>query len=151
MAPAVPAPTNTPEPGPRRDSFMAKSIIAHPGKESTARADRGLEVFEERYNEVEHVAGNMWSVPSSNLLTGTYLVRLGDNLSCECADYTYRHRECKHIAAAQLAENKSRVCSCCNRKVLGRFTTEVSEDDGLLSWFVGDVICADCIREGFWV
>jgi hypothetical protein len=34
--------------------------------------------------------------------------------------------------------------------VLRRFTTEVSEDDGLLSWFPGDVLCADCIRTGFW-
>ena len=130
---------------------MDKSIIAHPGKESTTRAERGVEILEERYNEVEHVGGDTWSVPSSNLLVGTYLVRLGDSPSCECADFTYRHRECKHITAARAAESKSRVCSCCNRKVLGRFTTEVSEDDGLLTWFPGDVLCADCIRAGFWV
>jgi hypothetical protein len=34
--------------------------------------------------------------------------------------------------------------------VLGRFVSEVSEDDELLSWFVGDQICADCISAGFW-
>ncbi len=130
---------------------MANTSLAGSPQETTTRAERGVEVFEERYNEIEHVGGDTWSVPSSNLLTGTYLVRLGDNPSCECADYTYRQRTCKHIAAAQLAESKSRVCSCCNRKVFGRFTSEVSEDDGLLSWFVGDVLCADCIREGFWV
>jgi hypothetical protein len=33
--------------------------------------------------------------------------------------------------------------------VLGRFTTEVTEEDELLSWFPGDVLCADCIRRGF--
>ncbi len=32
-----------------------------------------------------------------------------------------------------------------------RFTSEVREDDGLLSWFPGDVLCADCIRAGMWV
>jgi hypothetical protein len=131
--------------------FMANPILAGSPQETTDRIERGLAIFEDRYNEVEHVAGDTWAVPSSNLLVGTYLVRLRDNPSCECADFSYRHRECKHIAAARAAESKSRVCSCCNRKVLGRFTTEVSEDDGLLSWFPGDVLCADCIREGFWV
>ncbi len=130
---------------------MANTILAGSPQETTTRVDRGVEILDERYNEVEHVAGQTWSVPSSSLLVGTYHVCLGDAPSCECADFTYRHRECKHIAAAQLAESKSRVCSCCNRKVLGRFTTEVSEDDALLSWFPGDVICTDCIREGFWV
>jgi hypothetical protein len=28
--------------------------------------------------------------------------------------------------------------------------SEVTEDDALLSWFVGDELCADCIRDGFW-
>ncbi len=130
---------------------MAKPILAHPAQETTTRTERGVEILEDRYNEVEHVAGETWSVPSSNLLVGTYHVRLGDAPSCECADFTYRQRNCKHIATAQLAESKSRVCSCCNRKVLGRFTTEVSEDHELLSWFPGDVLCADCIRVGFWV
>jgi hypothetical protein len=34
--------------------------------------------------------------------------------------------------------------------VLGRFVAEVQEEDGLLSWFVGDVLCGTCISEGFW-
>ncbi len=130
---------------------MANSILAGSPQETTTRLERGVEVFEERYNEVEHVGGDTWSVPSSNLLIGTYLVRLGDNPSCECADFTYRHRECKHIAAARAADSKSRTCSCCSKRVLARFATEVTEDDELLSWFPGDVLCADCIREGFWV
>ena len=130
---------------------MANSILAGSPQGTTARAERGVEILEGRYNEVEHVGGETWSVPSSNLLVGTYHVRLGDAPSCECADFTYRHRECKHIHAATVANARSRTCSCCNRKVLGGFTTEVSEDDGLLSWFPGDVLCADCIRAGFWV
>ncbi len=130
---------------------MANTILAGSPQETTTRAERGVEILEDRYNEVEHMGGDTWSVPSSNLLTGTYHVRLGDAPTCECADFTYRHRECKHIAAAQLAESKSRVCSCCNRKTLARFTNEVSEDDGLLSWFPGDVLCSNCVREGFWV
>ena len=52
---------------------------------------------------------------------------------------------CKTVSKA-----KSLQCSCCGHRVLERFTTEAS-DDGLLSWFAGDVLYADCIRAGYWV
>ncbi len=125
-------------------------------KESTAparptRLERGRLLFEERHNEIEHVRGDEWIVPSGNLLTGTYLVRLGNSPSCECADHQYRHVTCYHQVAAQIADSKSRTCSCCGRRVLNRFLTEVQEEDELLSWFVGDLICADCISSGHWV
>jgi hypothetical protein len=115
------------------------------------RAERGRLLFEERYNEVEHLENDVWSVPSGNLLTGTYLVRLGDTPFCECADHTYHGSRCKHIVAATIADARSRTCSCCGLRVLGRFTEEVTEDDGLLSWFPGDILCADCVRRGWWV
>jgi hypothetical protein len=45
---------------------------------------------------------------------------------------------------------RTTVCSSCAERVLWRFVTEVQEEYDLLAWFVGDRICADCIREGFW-
>ncbi len=107
-----------------------------------------LRLFEERAVEFRHDHG-VWWVPSCSG-TSFYGVRLGPVETCECADFEYRGDPCKHVYAARIAESKSRVCSCCGHRVLGRFTTEVSEDDELLSWFVGDVLCADCIRAGFW-
>jgi hypothetical protein len=131
---------------------MIEKSLAHPGIESTTnvRLERGRQLFEARWNEIEHVAGDDWLVPSGNLLTGTYTVRLGDNPRCECADATYRHVFCKHAVCAAIAASKSRTCDCCGRRVLGRFLSEVEEDDNLLSWFPGDMLCADCIRAGYW-
>jgi hypothetical protein len=130
--------------------MSSESIIAHPAQETTTRLERGHKLFEERYNEIEHLEGDVWMVPSGNLLTGTYLVRLGNTPACECKDFEYRHVRCYHQVAARVAESKSRVCSCCRRRVLGRFLSEVTEEDGLLSWYPGDEICADCIGEGYW-
>ena len=92
----------------------------------------------------------LWCVPTGS--GGFYAVALEPKQRCECADYKHmRGPACQHIVAASIARAKSRTCSCCGLLVLGRFTSEVSEDDELLSWFPGDVLCSDCIREGFWV
>jgi hypothetical protein len=147
MAPAVP---ETPRgPDHREVGSMANSIIAHPAQEPNTRVERGRRLFEERYNEIEHLEGDVWSVPSGNLLTSAYLVRLGDTPACECKDFEYRHVTCYHQVAAQMAESKSRPCSCSRNRVLGRFLSEVTEDDGLLSWYPGDELCGDCIRDGY--
>ena len=130
---------------------MAETSLAHSAQESTRRVERGRELFEERYNEIEWVRGNEWYVPASSLLSECYVVRLGDNPACECADFSYRHRECYHIHAARIAHRKSACCSCCGRRVPNRFLSEVTEDDNLLSWFEGDLICADCVRAGYYV
>jgi hypothetical protein len=34
---------------------------------------------------------------------------------------------------------------------LNRYLCEVVEDDALLSWFVGDLICDSCVGAGYWV
>jgi hypothetical protein len=148
MPPAEPV--NSPGAGPRRGSFMAKTIIAHSAQETTTRLERGQKLFEERYNEIEHLEGDVWSVPSGNLLAGAYLVRLGDRPACECKDFEFRHVQCYHQITAREADSKSRTCACCRNRVLGRFLSEVTEEDGLLSWYVGDEICRDCIKRGFW-
>jgi hypothetical protein len=132
---------------------MAKPIIADSGNESTIntiRLEPGRELFAERYNEIEHIKGEAWYVPASHLLDDRYIVRLGDNPSCECADSGYRHVFCKHQVAASIAASKSRTCDCCGVSVLGRFLSEVTEDDGLLSWYPGDELCGTCISAGYW-
>ncbi|MBV9454267.1 MAG: hypothetical protein JOZ19_09140 [Rubrobacter sp.] len=54
----------------------------------------------------------------------------------------------KHVTAASIAQAKSVVCNCCGHRVLGRFASEVEENDGLLSWHPGQRICVDCVKGG---
>jgi hypothetical protein len=131
---------------------MSEQSLAHHSRKLTADAAsalRGKQLFEERGDDFRHDHG-VWWIPSEDGLR-VYGVRLGPVEVCECKDHGFRHRACKHITAANIAQSKSVVCSCCGSRVLGRFTEEVTEDDGLLSWFPGDVLCADCIRAGYWV
>ena len=130
---------------------MAKFSVARSGQESTnERAERGRQLFRERSVQFRHERG-AWLVPSENDAdVGFYKVRLGPVEMCECAGFKHRGEPCQHIHAAALAQSKSGTCSCCGQRVLGRFLSEVKGDDNLLSWFAGDVLCADCIRAGFW-
>ncbi len=116
---------------------------------ASSREERGRLLFEESGSSIQHLEGHTWSVPGSN---GTgYLVNLDERGErCECADFEHRGGSCKHIIAASIADAKSVTCSCCRERVLGRFVREVEDADGLLSWFVGDRICADCVRAGHW-
>jgi hypothetical protein len=135
---------------------MAKPIIARSGQETKSRAERivrAQRLFEEHAGEFVYRDG-IWHVPSAATNgTTTYEVTLQPE-RCECPAFEHAPKDgtprCKHIIAASIAHAKSGVCSCCGQRVLGRFITEVNEDDGLLSWFPGDVLCADCIRAGFW-
>jgi hypothetical protein len=129
---------------------MAKAIIAHPAQESTNSTQRGRDLYRERWQEFRFERG-VWYVPSCTVEGRFYTVRLEPVESCECKDFEVRGQPCLHITTARIAHAKSRVCSCCRNRVLARFLSEVDEDDGLMSWFVGDEICADCIRAGYWV
>ena len=130
---------------------MAKVSVARSGQESIdERAEQGRELFRERSVQFRHEHG-AWLVPSANdAVVSFYKVRLGSVEVCECLDFKHRGEPCKHIRAATLAQSKSGTCSCCGQRVLGRLHSEVTEDDGLLSWFAGDLICADCIKQGTW-
>jgi hypothetical protein len=57
---------------------------------------------------------------------------------------------CKHLTAGTIAHAKSSPCSCCGQRTLNRFLSEATEDDELLGWFTGDLLCSDCIRAGYW-
>jgi SWIM zinc finger len=126
---------------------MAEIIIARSAQEYT-RVQRGRQLFAERGDEFRHDHG-IWWIPSCSG-SSVYGVRLGPVEVCECRGFGYRGSRCKHIVAASVAQAKSRACSCCGQRVLGRFTTEVTEDDGLLAWFPCDVLCGDCIASGYW-
>jgi predicted nucleic acid-binding Zn finger protein len=123
------------------------SASAH--QSTTSRIERGRKLFEEHAGEITFLENDVWLVPGSrdgtNYLVNVRLER------CDCADFEHRGQPCKHVIAATIADAKSVSCSCCGERVLGRFTTEVTEEDELLSWFEGDLLCAECIRAGFWV
>ena len=141
---------------------MATPSLAHPAYPSTdrsgdlehvssvaARVLRGQALYREHAEDFVYRNG-AWLVASDAVPGRAYEVRLGPVERCECGHYRHRGVVCKHVYAARIAHSKSRICSCCGHRVLGRFVTEVTEDDALLSWFVGDVLCADCIRAGYW-
>ncbi len=149
MAPAVsPTPRGLDHEG---MIFMADSSVARSGQESTnERVQCGRQLFKEHCLQFRHEHG-AWLVPSANdAVVGFYKVQLGSVEVCECADFEHRGRPCKHIYGARLAHAKSSPCACCGHRVLNRFLSEVTEDDELLGWFVGDQLCADCIRAGYW-
>ena len=128
---------------------MIETSLAHSAQESMTRVERGRQLFEERGNEFRHEKG-AWLVPSEKRCGDFYAVRLSPAESCECADFEYRGEPCEHICAARIAHTKSGTCSCCGHRVLNRFLSEVEEYHQLLTWFVGDLICAECIRAGYW-
>jgi hypothetical protein len=126
--------------------------LAHPAQEPQNRIDRGRRLYADRSNEVRFEDG-VWFVPSEHEATSVYEITLGRRgESCECQDFEIRNPEggCKHIVAATIAKAKSTVCSCCGQRVPWKFVTEVHEEHQLLGWFVGDRLCADCVRSGYW-
>ena len=101
-----------------------------------------------RSNEITF-EDDMRFVPSSTDATTLYEVRLGRHGNvCECADHEHWGESCPHIYAATIARAKSMTCSCCGQCVPWRFVTEVQEERELLSWLVGDRLCADCVHGG---
>lgn len=129
---------------------MATTSLAHPAHPSTTRAERGRELYREHAGMIRFEDG-VWYVPSQHDATSVYEVVIGRRGEfCECADFERRGQACKHVHAATIARAKTTVCSSCGERVPWRFVSEVMEEHGLLAWFVGDRICADCIMEGRW-
>lgn len=130
---------------------MTAQSLAQPARTTTPvdRIAEGRGLYAELGHTFRHDHG-AWIIPSRSVEGKVYEVRLGRIERCECPDYQQRGARCAHVTAATLAESKSRICSCCGQRVLGRFLSEVQEDDELLSWFVGDEICCTCIKDGYW-
>ncbi len=112
---------------------------------------RGVGLFTAYCEELAYLGGGRWLVPSGSESGKTYEVRVGtrpEHNRCECVGFQ-RHEHCSHLVCAGIARKKSAVCDCCGRRRWWSQLTEVHEDDGLLAWFPGDVLCEDCVP-GHW-
>jgi hypothetical protein len=114
-------------------------------KRST-RQERGILLFRAHGEQIEHVEGWRWRVPSCSD-SSTYLVDLRAE-SCECPDTPPEGEVCKHITAAIIARAKSQECSGCGKKVRRRTLLLVPEDHPTLGGLV-DKLCQVCaVSEG---
>jgi transposase len=50
--------------------------------------------------------GDVWSVPSQNVVGKAYRVTLGDAPSCDCDDFQLRQKACKHVLAATIVRDR---------------------------------------------
>ncbi len=112
-------------------------------EERLLRERRGIALFRERGEEIEHVKGWLWAVPSCSG-EGLYVVDLGAE-TCECPDFEKRGENCKHIYAAAIARAKSGECAECARKIPYRELHPVPEDH--LTFFEGDQLCEGCAMD----
>jgi hypothetical protein len=123
---------------------MTTTTIPESARTDT-RERRGLELYRERGEEIKHVRGSVWSVPSCTR-AGVYLVDLADSL-CTCADMPRASlgEVCKHTTAATIARAKSGVCAGCGLRCRRRHLVECVEGghDGL-TYFDGDLLCRTC-------
>ncbi len=129
---------------------MDTTRIAQPEQRTTReRSLRGLALYREHANEIRFdSADKVWLVPSQSSGTSVYEVVLGRRDEfCECRDFEFRGEACKHILAATIARAKTATCSGCRRRVVARSLEEVTEDHESLTWFVGDLLCPECIRD----
>ena|SRR5215213_11759366 len=120
---------------------MIKKSLARPGYYRTTREERGIALFNERGDEIKHVRGWTWFVPSC-FGDVHYAVDLR-NESCECSDFQQCGLPpCEHVYAARIARAKSVECAGCGRKVRYRDLLEVGSDH--LTFFEGDELCERC-------
>ena len=114
-------------------------VTVHP--ERTTRRQRGIALFRERGEQIEHIEDWRWSVPSC-LNSSAYLVDLRTE-SCECPDRPPEGEVCKHIVAAIIARSKSEECGGCRKKVPWGHLRSVPEDHPTLGGLV-DELCKPC-------
>jgi hypothetical protein len=122
--------------------MTTSTTIPEPARADT-RADRGLALYRDRGDEIKHVRGSVWSVPSCSR-EGVYLVDLRAGI-CTCADMPPAGEACKHATAATIAHAKSSVCSGCGRRFRRRELVECVEGNhDNLTYFDGDLLCGSC-------
>lgn len=107
----------------------------------TTRQQRGIALSRERDEEIEHVEGRRWKVPSCSG-SGTYVVDLRVK-SCECPDTPPEGEVCKHVTAAIIVRAKSQECGGCGKKVRRRYLRPVPKDHPTLGGLV-DELCEPC-------
>jgi hypothetical protein len=122
---------------------VIEKSLARPGRTRSTREERGIAIFDERGDEIEHVKGWTWLVPScsGDVLYGVDL----KSESCECPDFEGRGLPCEHVYAARIARSKCGECSGCRRKVRFRDLHEVGDDN--LTFFEGDAVCERCAMD----
>lgn len=108
----------------------------------TTRQQRGLVLYRERANEIRHVRGTVYSVPSCSG-SGVYLVEITSGV-CTCPDTPPEGEDCKHHVAALIAHAKTTTCSGCRRRFPRREMVEVVDS---LSYFEGDELCPACYQD----
>lgn len=116
--------------------------LAHP-RTPTTREARGIALFREQGDEIQHVSGWRWRVPSCSG-DAQYIVDLRAQ-SCQCPDYRRHGVACKHITAATIARAKSGECGGCGQRVRRRALYDVPEDHPTLGRLI-DELCLDCGR-----
>jgi hypothetical protein len=119
---------------------MDISSVPQPIIQRTTREKHGIALFSIRGDEIEHVKGQLWLVPSCSG-DGLHAVDLR-NESCECADLQWSGLPCEHVHAARIARSKSGECAGCGRTIRYRDLHEVGDDN--LTFFEGDEVCESC-------
>jgi hypothetical protein len=118
---------------------IEKSLARH-AHPCTTSEERGIALFGERGDEIEHVRGWTWLVPACS---GDELYAVDIRAErCECLDACQQERPCEHVYAAQITSLKSGACAGCGRKVRFRNLHEVGDDN--LTFFEGDEVCESC-------
>jgi hypothetical protein len=114
-------------------SLLAGDPFAYAGSklpEYSTRVQRAMKLVEERGEEIEPLAGDVFVVPSQDGRRA-YRVQYGEHEFCSCPDNTYRGVNCVHILAVGIASAKRRShkrggCSRC----FGGYVTVTVEEDG---------------------
>lgn len=121
---------------------MDTKSLAHCATLTTTREQRGLALFRDHCDEIRHVRGRVWSVPSCSG-EGHYLADVAG--VCTCPDNPPEDESCKHVHAAIIARAKSGECELCGVRVRRRNLRLVPEDHPTLGSLV-DELCFDCGR-----
>jgi hypothetical protein len=108
----------------------------------TTREQRGLQLFRERGDEINHLRGSVWVVPSCSG-ERRYVVDL-ERDTCSCEDSIRREDRCKHVHAAVIARAKSGWCVGCGGWFPHRQLIEVLEGHESLTFFEADILCVGC-------
>jgi hypothetical protein len=109
----------------KEETVDTKSVAdsRHPTTaERLTREARGIQLFEERGEDIQQLGRGVYSVPSCSG-RDEYLVRYSDSAeSCECKDFEFGH-VCKHLYATALFSAKRR------RAVRTRFAPVLGDEE----------------------